>query len=80
MIPLEFDITPPITTTLTAVSAEIKIMEVVLFTSVSVLVFLRDSSGNRVDCKSFKIEQPDYDRWTSDDNSLIEIVKTKLGV
>ena len=79
MNPIEFDIIPPITTTTTAVTAEIKIMDIVLFTSVTVSLYLRDSSGNRVDCKMIKIVQPEYDLWTSDDNSLIELVKNKLA-
>jgi hypothetical protein len=80
MNPIEFDLIPPITNTTTAVTAEIKIMDIVLFTSVTVAVYMRDASGNRVDCKIIKIGQPEYDLWTSDDNSLIQIIKSKLGV
>jgi hypothetical protein len=78
MNPVEFEINPPIINKTTSVSGEIKIMEIILFTSVTVAVYMRDASGNRVDSKIIKIVQPEYDMWTADDNSLIDLVKSKL--
>ena len=78
MNPIEFEINPPIINKTTSVSCEIKIMEIILFTSVTVALYLRDASGNRVDSKIIKIVQPEYDMWTADDNSLIDLVKSKL--
>jgi hypothetical protein len=74
--PLEFNVYPNLKKTITLVKAEIKILEIKLFESVRVMVYLKDENGSVMDTRGFLIDKTNgYDSWTNDDKTLIDIIK-----
>jgi hypothetical protein len=73
---IEFNIYPNLKKTITLVKAEIKILELKLFESVRVMVYLKDEQGSVIDTRGFLIDKSNgYDQWTQDDKTLIDIIK-----
>jgi hypothetical protein len=64
----------------TITTFKLEVVNVKLFTSCSVQVQLYDQSLNLVEVKYLDISGKDYTNWSHDDNTLIDIVKLKLGV
>ena len=58
----------------------IEVMNIKLFTNVSVMVSLFDINENIIDNKYFVIEGEEYTNWASDDNYLVELVLNKLNL
>jgi hypothetical protein len=69
-----------ITPVKTISSIEIQIVNLVLFTSVNVMVMLYDENDNIIDNKYFNIEGTEYTDWASDDNYLLELILSKLNL
>jgi len=79
MNPVEFNVYPNMKKSVTLVKAEIKILQMTLFESVSVMVYLKDENGSVVDTKYLIIDKTNgYDEWTNDDKTLINIIKKLL--
>ena len=79
MNPVEFNVYPNIKKSITLVKAEIKILQMTLFESVSVMVYLKDENGSVVDTKYLIIDKTNgYNEWTNDDKTLINIIKKLL--
>jgi hypothetical protein len=79
MNPVEFNVYPNMKKTTTLVKAEVKILQMTLFESVSVMVYLKDENGSVVDTKYLIIDKKNgYDEWTNDDKTLINIIKKLL--
>ncbi len=57
----------------------VNITRVELFKSVDVSVQLFAENGVIADVRNIKLEGDDYAQWTNDDQSLINMVATKLG-
>lgn len=51
-----------------------------LFKSVSVSVTLYDRDERPIDNKFFVIAGDDYQQWTQDDKTLVQIIARKLGL
>lgn len=76
MNPIEFNVYPNLKKSITLVKAEIKILQMTLFESVSVMVYFKDENGSVVDTKYLIIDKTNgYDEWTNDDKTLINIIK-----
>jgi len=76
MNPLEFNVYPNMKKSITLVKAEIKILQMTLFESVSVMVYLKDENGSVVDTRYLIIDKTNgYNEWTNDDKTLINIIK-----
>ena len=58
---------------------QIRVLNVELFTSVSLAVSLFNNE-NVIDNKFFKIEGDEYNNWGNSDQYLVDIVLTKLGL
>ena len=58
---------------------KIKIMNVDLFKSITICVSLLTNNKN-VDNKILKITGEEYNNWGNDDNYIINLVLTKLGL
>jgi|TARA_B110000967_G_C18671031_1_gene453039 hypothetical protein len=59
---------------------EIILSEVVLNSHATIVVHLLDANGNLLDNKFVKIEGEEYDNWSSDDNYIVDLALTKLGL
>jgi hypothetical protein len=69
----------PYVITNTINKVHIRVMNVDLFTSVSVTVSLYNNES-LIDNKFFKIEGEEYNNWGNSDQYLVDIVLTKLGL
>jgi hypothetical protein len=67
------------TKTFTITGFRISVTRVVLFTSVSVNVLLLDSSNNIVSVKNLEYTGEQYQQWTNNDQTLINMVAESLG-
>lgn len=61
-------------------SIEIKISNIKLFSSVSVIVFLKEENGGLLDVKVITLEGQDYINWGNDDNYIIDYVLRTLDM
>lgn len=69
---------PPIKTTSSVNSFTIKIIELILNTSVSIHVMLYDTDDKFITAKNFVIDGDAYKAWGSDDNYITNYVKQAL--
>lgn len=76
---VDFTISPPLCQSVKIVRAEVIITELILFTSVNVVVYLYDERESVVDTRQFFIDGPEYNAW-NDDNYLIELIKNKIAM
>lgn len=63
----------------TITKVQIRVMNVELFTSVSVVASLFEND-KILDNKYFKIEGEEYNNWGNSDQYLVNLVLTKLGL
>lgn len=54
------------------------ILEIKLFTSVRIAVYLYNEHDILIDSTQFLFENEDYSNWGSNDNYIINLIKTKL--
>jgi hypothetical protein len=59
---------------------EIVLSEVVLNSHANITVHLLDANGHLLENKFIKVEGDEYENWSSDDNYIVELVLTKLGL
>jgi len=59
---------------------EMEVMEMVLNSHVVMVVHYLNAAGNLLDNKSVKISGDEYNAWGDDDNYIINLVLTKLGL
>jgi hypothetical protein len=65
---------------LTVKSITVRICNVALYESVTVAVDLLDTMGIVVDNRTIIISGADYEQWTNDDRTLLQIVARKLDL
>ena len=61
-------------------SIEVKIYKILLFTSVSVIVYMKDICNRLIDVRNLTLEGQDYINWGNDDNYIINYVLEKLDM
>jgi hypothetical protein len=61
-------------------SIDIRIVNLILFKSVTLAVGLYSANGYVCDNRTFEISGDEYLAWNNDDSYLINLVMTKLGV
>ena len=59
---------------------ELKVMDMVLNSHVTLVVHYLNANGNLLDNRIVKIEGDEYDNWGDDDNYITNLVLTKLGL
>ncbi len=69
----------PYVVTNTINKVQIRVMNVELFTSVSVAASLFNNDS-LIDNKFFKIEGEEYNNWGNSDQYIVNLVLTKLGL
>ena len=63
-----------------ATKIELSVIEVVLNSYVSISVSYFNSNGNLIHNEHVKIEGEEYNNWGLDDQYLVNLVLTKLGL
>lgn len=62
------------------VKIEMEVIEMILDSHVTMAVRYLNDNGNLLDNKIVKIEGDEYNAWGDDDNYIINLVLTKLGL
>ena len=73
-------IVQPINTTITLTKMSIRITELILFESVSIMVSLYTDDEILYDNKYYKLTGDEYANWASDDHYIIQYVNLQLGL
>jgi hypothetical protein len=72
--------TPYVKPTVDITNVEIRVMNLILFTSVSINVILFGANNAYVDSKQFTLSGSDYTNWSNDDTYIVNYVLTQLGL
>lgn len=66
--------------TYTISKIEISVVNITLFESVTISVFLKDVDNNLIDTTYFTLKNEEYDNWGSDDDYILDLILSKLGL
>ena len=77
MNPIEIPVYPNIKKIVTICKARIQILEIKMFESARIAVYLFDSNDNLIDSRQYSIEGQEYTDWT-DDAYLVKLIKQKI--
>ena len=66
--------------TYTISKIEISVVNITLFESVTISVFLKDVDDNLIDTTYFTLKNEEYDNWGSDDDYILDLILSKLGL
>ena len=61
-------------------SVQIRVMNLVLFTSVSINAMLMDNNNKFIDAKQYTLTGDDYTNWSNDDTYIVNYVLAQLGL
>jgi hypothetical protein len=61
-------------------SVQIRVMNLVLFTSVSINAMLMGNNNKFIDVKQYTLTGDDYTNWSNDDTYIVNYVLAQLGL
>lgn len=71
---------PYVKPTVDITGLQIRVMNVILFTSASINVVLTGDNNSYIDCKQYILSGADYTNWANDDNYIVNYVLAQLGL
>jgi hypothetical protein len=71
---------PYVKPTLNVTNIQIRVQNLVLFTSVTVNVILMGENNEFIDSVSYTLAGTDYTSWNNDDTYIVDYVLTQLGL
>jgi hypothetical protein len=74
----EYPVYPPIKKTLTICKFTYNILEIKLFESVRIAVYLYNENNMLIDAKQYIIKDDQYKAWTNDDQYILNLIKQKI--
>lgn len=74
----EFPVYPNIKKTITLCKARIQILEIKMFESIRVAVYLMDERDIVMESTQFIIEGDEYNAWSNDDTYIMKLIKQKI--
>jgi hypothetical protein len=74
----EIPVYPNIKKTVTICKAKIRILEMVMFESVRVAVYLMDDRDIVVESTQYLIQGDEYKSWADDDKYIVNLVRQKI--
>jgi len=74
----EYAIYPPIKKIINICKFKYNILEVKLFESIRVAVYLFDDKDLMVEARQYLIEKEEYKLWSQDDQYIVNLIKTKI--
>jgi hypothetical protein len=66
--------------TYTVSNIEISVVNIKLFDSVTLSVFLKDVDNNLIDVQYFTLKNEEYNNWGSNDDYILDFILSKLGL
>lgn len=74
----EIPVYPNIKRIVNICKARIQIVEIKIFESVRIAVYLLDTNDSLVEATQFLFDGPEYAAWSNDDTYLVKLVKQKI--
>jgi hypothetical protein len=74
----EYPVYPPIKKTLTICKFTYNILEIKLFESVRIAVYLYNENGLMIEARQYLIEGQEYNTWSNDDKYILNLIKQKI--
>jgi hypothetical protein len=74
----EFPVYPPIKKTISISKFKYNILEIKLFESIRVAVYLYDDKDLLVEARQYIIESNEYKAWSQDDQYIVNLIKQKI--
>jgi len=74
----EFPVYPPIKKTISISKFKYTILEVKLFESIRVAVYLFNDNNLMVEARQYLIEGSEYKVWSQDDQYILTLIKQKI--
>jgi uncharacterized membrane protein len=74
----EFPVYPPVKKTISMCKFKYNILEIKLFESVRVAVYLFDDKDMMVEARQYLIQGGEYNAWSSDDQYIVNLLKQKI--
>ena len=71
---------PYVKPTLNVTNIQIRVQNLVLFTSVTVNVILMGANNEFIDSVSYTLSGTEYTNWNNDDTYIVDYVLTQLGL
>jgi hypothetical protein len=74
----EFAVYPPIKKTISISKFKYNILEIKLFESIRVAVYLYDDKDLLVEARQYIIDSNEYKAWSQDDQYIVNLIKAKI--
>ena len=74
----EFPVYPNINKILKIVKFKYTILEIILFKSIRIAVYLYNENDLLIEARQYVIEGDEYEAWSQDDNYIIKLLKEKI--
>ena len=74
----EFPVYPNINRTTNICKCKYQVLEMILFTSIRVAVYLYNDADALIESRQYVIEGSEYAAWGTDDTYLVKLLKTKI--
>jgi hypothetical protein len=74
----EFPVYPPVKKTISICKFKYNILEIKLFESVRVAVYLFDDKDMMVEARQYLIQGGEYNGWSTDDQYIVNLLKQKI--
>ena len=76
----EFPVYPNINKILKIVKFKYAILEIILFKSIRIAVYLYNENDLLIEARQYVIEGDEYNAWSNDDNYIIKLLKDKIQI
>jgi hypothetical protein len=74
----QFPVYPPIKKTLTISKFKYNILEIKLFESIRIAVYLYGDNDLLIEARQYIIDGEQYKKWSSDDQYILTLIKQKI--
>jgi hypothetical protein len=74
----EYPIYPPVKRTISICKFKYQIVEIKLKESIRIAVYLFSDTDTLVESKQYLIQGTEYANWGTDDNYIVNLIKTKV--
>lgn len=74
----DFPVYPPIKKTISISKFKYNILEIKLFESIRVAVYLFDEKDMLVEARQYVIDSNEYKAWSQDDQYIVNLIKQKI--
>jgi hypothetical protein len=75
-----YPVYPNINKILKIVKFKYTILEIILFKSIRIAVYLYNENDLLIEARQYVIEGDEYNAWSNDDNYIIKLLKDKIQI